>query len=254
MTSGGPELSVPGLSVPGLSGAVAIVTGGASNLGAEITRTLAAAGATVVVADVAEQLADDIPGHLVRTDVTDAAAVDHLVSETVARFGRIDHLVNNAAIWFRRPIQEITPEEWDTVMAVNLRGPFLCSKAVAPIMAGQGGGAIVHIGSQAGFTVTRGQGAHYHVTKAGISHFARVLAFELGPLNIRVNCVASGVLWSREEEPSRDVYGRLLDQTPLGRFASPTDIAESCRFLVSDAARSITGQTLVVNGGSLGYV
>ncbi len=237
-----------------LAGTVAIVTGGASNLGAEITRTFAAAGATVVVADLADELPADVPGHLVRTDVTDAAAVDHLVAETVARFGRIDHLVNNAAIWFRRPIQEITPEEWDKVMAVNLRGPFLCSRAVAPIMEAQGGGAIVHIGSQAGFTVTRGQGAHYHVTKAGISHFARVLAFEFGPLNIRVNCVASGVLWSKPGEPDPEIYGRLLDQTPLGRFATPADIAAACRYLVSDAAKSVTGQTLVVNGGALGYV
>ncbi len=237
-----------------LAGKVAIVTGGASNLGAEITRGFTAAGATVVVADLADTLADDVPGHLVRTDITDAAQVDHLVSETVTRFGRIDHLVNNAAIWFRRPIEEISPEEWDKVMAVNLRGPFLCTKAVAPVMAAQGGGAIINIGSQAGFTVTRGQGLHYHVTKAGISHFARVLAFELGPQNIRVNTVASGVLWSRPGDPDPEVYGRLLDQTPLGRFATPADIAAACRYLASDAAQSVTGQTLVVNGGALGYV
>lgn len=237
-----------------LSGRVAIVTGGASNLGAEIVRSFSGAGATVVVADLVDHLDGEVPGHLIQTDVSDAGDVGRLVSETVERFGRIDHLVNNAAIWFRHPMQEITVEEWDQVLAVNLRAPFLCSQAVAPVMEDNDGGVIVNIGSQAGFGYTRGQGAHYAVSKAGISQLARVLAFELGPMNIRVNCVASGFLWNQPGSPPEEQFGRLLAQTPLGRFATPADLAGACRYLVSDAAAAITGQTLVVNGGALAYL
>jgi 3-oxoacyl-[acyl-carrier protein] reductase len=237
-----------------LSGRVAIVTGGASNLGAEIVRTFEEAGATVVVADLVETLPDGAPGHLVGTDVTDPDQVDRLMAETVERFGSIDCLVNCAAIWFRRPILDITPEEWDQVLAVNLRGPFLTSRAAAPIMGAQGGGAIVNVGSQAGSGYTRGQGAHYAASKAGVSQLSRVLSFELGPLGIRVNCVAPGLIWSQAEEPPAEVYGRLMDQTPLGRFATPADVAGACRYLASDAAAAVTGQTLLVNGGALAYL
>ena len=238
-----------------LSGRVAVVTGGVSNLGAAIVGAFSAAGAEVVIADL-----DDRPrgegavGHVIRTDISSADDVDRLVSETVERFGRIDYLVNNAAVWHRRPVAEITPEEWDRVLGINLRGPFLCSRAVAPVMKDQGGGVIINIGSQAGAFYTRGQGAHYQVSKAAVSHLARVLAFEFGPMNIRVNCVAPGLLRGDSTEPMSPPMVSFLDQTPLGRFATHADVAAACLFFVSDAAAAVTGQTLLVNGGALAYL
>jgi len=236
-----------------MSGRVTIVTGGAAHVGAAIVRRFASGGDTVVVADLVEILPDDVPGELVRTDVTDPDAVAALVRATVERFGRVDTLVNNAGIWFRRTLAEITPDEWDRVLAVNVRGAFLCSQAAAPVMAAQGGGSIVNIGSQAGWTVTRGQGLHYHVSKAALMQMARVLAFELGPSNVRVNCVAAGSVRA-EGEPLTPGFEHLLDQTPLGRFATPEDIARTCWFLASDDAATITGQTLTVNGGAVAYL
>lgn len=244
---------VPAGVAHGVAPGVAIVTGGGANLGGAIVRRLVDAGITVVVADINEP-AEALPGtHYVRTDVADPDSVDALVHDTFERFGRIDHLVNNAAVWFRRPVLEITPDEWDRVLAINLRGPFLTCRAVAPIMAAQGGGTIVNVGSQAGLGYTRGQGAHYQASKAALVQFTRVLSFEFGPTNVRVNCVAPGSM----RDPSIPIEGpaaAFAAQTPLGRFASTEEVAEACHFLLSDRSSAITGQTLLVNGGAIAYL
>ena len=170
-----------------------------------------------------------------------------MFARVVEAHGRIDVLVNNAGIWFRRPFAEISSEEWDRVFGVNLRGVFLCTRAVLEPMRASGGGVIVNIGSQAGRTVTRGQGAHYHASKAAISHLTKVLAFELGPMGIRVNCVAPG---ATPPDPSL-VPPSILAQIPLGRVGVRADPAGVCAFLTSADAAFITGQTLLVNGGAV---
>lgn len=244
-------MSAPDVSSSGSR--VAIVTGGGANLGGAIVRRLVATGATVVVADLTEPTDPVASTHFVRTDVANPDAVDELVGSTVERFGRIDQLVNNAAVWFRRPVADITPDEWDHVLGVNLRGPFLTCRAVGPVMAAQGGGSIVNIGSQAGHGYTRGQGAHYQASKAAVSQLTRVLAFEFGPLGVRVNCVAPGSM----RDPALPLEGpaaTFAGQTPLGRFATQTEVAEAVHFLLSEQATAITGQTLLVNGGAIAYL
>jgi NAD(P)-dependent dehydrogenase (short-subunit alcohol dehydrogenase family) len=226
---------------------VVLVTGGGKGIGAAIAARFASDGASVVVADL-EPPGDADPRIRYETaDVSDADDVKLFVDRVGSEYGRVDVLVNNVGIWFRRPFREITVEEWDRVLAVNLRGLFLCTQAVLPSMEAAGGGAIVNIGSQAGMTVTRGQGAHYHAAKAAISHLTKVLAVEFGPLGIRVNCLAPGPTFP---DPSF-LPQEILNQIPLGRGGVPDDIAGACAFLASPEASYITGQTLLVNGGAV---
>lgn len=226
---------------------VVLVTGGAEGIGAAIAARFASGGARVVVADRKPPVDVDPRIRYETADVAMADDVESLFERVGSEFGRIDVLVNNAGIWFRRPFREITVDEWDRVIAVNLRGVFLCTRAALPWLEAAGGGAIVNIGSQAGMTVTRGQGAHYHASKAAISHLTKVLAVEFGPLGIRVNCVAPGVTLP---DPSM-LPQQVLDQIPLGRGGVPDDLAGACVFLASRDASYITGQTLLVNGGAV---
>jgi NAD(P)-dependent dehydrogenase (short-subunit alcohol dehydrogenase family) len=180
-------------------------------------------------------------------DVSVAEDVESLFARMGSDYGRLDVLVNNAGIWFRRPFKEITVDEWDRVLAVNLRSVFLCTRAALPLLEAAEGGVIVNIGSQAGVTVTRGQGAHYHASKAAISHLTKALAVEFGPIGIRVNCLAPGATFA---DPSF-LPPQILDQIPLGRGGVPGDLAGACAFLASPDAAYITGQTLLVNGGAV---
>lgn len=226
---------------------VVLVTGAARGIGAAIAGRFASDGARVVAVDL-EAPGDANPQIRYETaDVSDADHVESLFDRVRTEYGRIDVLVNNVGIWFRRPFREITVDEWDRVIAVNLRGVFLCTRAVLPLMEAAGGGAIVNIGSQAGVTVTRGQGAHYHASKAAVSHLTKALAVEFGPLGIRVNCLAPGPTFP---DPSF-LPPQILDQIPLGRGGEPDDVAGACAFLASPDASYITGQTLLVNGGAV---
>lgn len=227
----------------------ALVTGGAGGIGRAIAERFAADGYTVVVGDIAEP--EDLPSsiHFVRADVSDEGDVETLVAQAARVGGGIDVLVNNAGIWFRRPFDEIPVDEWDKVIAVNLRGLFLCTRAVLPHMTELGGGSIINIGSQAGQTITRGQGAHYHASKAAMAHLTRVLAFELGPRNIRVNCVAPGM--TPPEGVDMQIPDAVLGQIPLRRPGRPSDTADACAYFASPGAEFVTGQVLVVNGGAV---
>jgi NAD(P)-dependent dehydrogenase (short-subunit alcohol dehydrogenase family) len=226
---------------------VVVVTGGARGIGAAIATRFASENARVVVADVGPPTEADSRIRYETVDVSAERDVESLFVRVADEYGRVDVLVNNAAIWFRRPFKEITVDEWDRVLAVNVRGVFLCTRAAVPLMESVGGGVIVNIGSQAGVTITRGQGAHYHAAKAAVSHLTKALAVEFGPLGIRGNCGAPGVTLP---DPSW-LPPEVISQIPLGRGGAPDDVAGVCSFLASADAAYITGQTLLVNGGAV---
>ncbi len=231
-------------------GRVVVVTGAARGIGAAIASRFAGDGATVLAADLERPSKGDPRIRYLKADVSSPEDVEALFARIVADHDRVDVLVNNAGIWFQRPFAEISIDEWDRVLGVNLRGVFLCTRAVLEPMRAAGGGAIVNIGSQAGLTVTRGQGAHYHASKAAIAHLTKVLAFELGPMGIRVNCVAPS---ATPPDPSV-MPAELLTQIPLGRAGVPEDVTGACAFLASAEASYITGQTLAVNGGAVAFL
>ena len=179
-----------------------------------------------------------------------------VVRDRASRFRRVDILINNTGIWFRRPFLEIADAEWDNVLSVNLKGTFMCSQRAARMMMAKRTGCIINIASHAGLFYSRGQGVHYASSKAAIIQLTRVLAFELGPLGIRINAIAPGGIntgsftsASRDELPASQM---VVSSNPLGSRGEPEDIAQAALFLASQMAKFITGQTLVVNGGTIG--
>lgn len=240
-----------------LTGQVAVVTGAGRGIGAAIAGTFAEAGADIVVADLDNERAQQTAQRLtsfgrralaVSADVGAPLQVSELFNIVRTEFGRLDILVNNAGIWFRKPFLEISDSEWDLVLTTNLKGTFLCTQEAARIMMPQKGGCIINIASHAGLFYSRGQGAHYAASKAGIIQLTRVLAFELGPFEIKINAIAPGGV----NTPASAVQSRDSKDNPLGRKGEPEDIAHAALFLASPMASFMTGQTLVVNGGSLG--
>jgi 3-oxoacyl-[acyl-carrier protein] reductase len=252
------------MAVGRLAEQVVIVTGGALGIGAAYCRALAKEGAAVVIADIADadarSLADELQeagaqALAVATDVASPDATAAMADAVANRFGRIDGLINNAAMFqrpgvSRGPFEEIAVEEWDRVMAVNLRGVFLCSKAVVPHMKRQGRGKIINISSS---TVHMGTSnfAHYVTSKAGVIGFTRVLARELGEHGINVNAVAPGQTLSLDEIPDdrRERYETAAQGRSLKRLETPQDLVGAIVFLCSPDSDFITGQTLVVDGG-----
>ena len=246
-----------------LTGKVAVVTGAGRGIGAAIAGAFAEAKADIIVADLnnrsAQQTADRLTGLgrralAVTADVGVPAQVSQLFNIVRAEFGRLDILVNNAGVWFRKTFLEISDSEWDLVLTTNLKGTFLCTREAARIMMPQKHGCIINIVSHAGLFYSRGQGAHYAASKAGIIQVTRVLAFELAPFQIRINAIAPAGI---NTAASRDVgpearLNRESASNPLGRRGEPEDIAHAALFLASPMASFITGQTLVVNGGSIG--
>jgi 3-oxoacyl-[acyl-carrier protein] reductase len=245
-----------------LTGKVAVVTGAGRGIGAAIAGAFAEAGADIVVADLnsesAQQTAERVRGLgrralAVKADVRDPLDVTRLFDSVQAEFGRLALLVNNAGLWFRKAFLEISASEWDLVITTNLKGTFLCTQQAARIMIPQKNGCIINIASHAGLFYSRGQGAHYAASKAAIIQLTRVLAFELGPFQIRINAIApGGINTPASSNPSETSGGSVSN--PLGRRGEPEDIAHTALFLASPMASFITGQTLVVNGGSIGQV
>jgi NAD(P)-dependent dehydrogenase (short-subunit alcohol dehydrogenase family) len=243
-----------------LDGKVAIVTGGGRGIGARYCRGLAAEGAQVMVADINEAGARDVAAQIdaqsTRADVSDEASVQAMVAATVRAFGRVDILVNNAAIFTeliqpRKAFDAIPIEEWDRVMAVNVRGTWLCSRAVAPLFRQQRSGVIVNISSGTIFNGTEGF-AHYVTSKAAVWGMTRVLARELGEYGVRVNAITPGLTSS---EMVQEVYpAELLEARAQSRVfrreQQPEDLVGTVVFLCSDASAFITGQTLNVDGGA----
>jgi|SRR5579859_1327040 len=243
-----------------LDGKVAIVTGGGRGIGARYCRGLAAEGARVMVADIneagARQVAADVGGASTRVDVADEHSVQAMVSTTQSSLGRIDILINNAAMFTevlqpRKPFDEIPVDEWDRVMAVNVRGTWLCARAVAPVFREQRSGVIINISSGTIFSGTEGF-AHYVTSKAAVWGLARVLARELGPYGVRVNAITPGLTSSemvQEVYPAEALTARA-EARVFRREQLPEDLVGTVVFLCSDASAFITGQTLNVDGGA----
>ena len=250
-----------------LAGRAAIVTGGAKGIGRHYSQALAAAGARVMIADIADgsALADEIAAaHGANSvasalaDVSDEHSVKALVAATMERFGRIDVLVNNAALY--APLQEskltdIDAAVWDKVMAVNLRGPFLMVKHVAPVMQAQGYGKIINIGSGTAFRGIPWM-LHYVTSKGGIMAMTRALARELGEHGIRVNTLAPGFTLSNSvmtENPGHVATARerAVQSRSLKRDEQPEDLLGALVFLASADSDFVTGQTIMVDGGNV---
>jgi NAD(P)-dependent dehydrogenase (short-subunit alcohol dehydrogenase family) len=245
-----------------LDGRCAVVTGGGTGIGEAVARLLATQGADVVVAsrkvENLERVASEVGAETgrtvlpVRCDVRDEASCTELVERAAEAMGRIDILVNNAGGSYMFPFLETPVDRYDNNMALNLRGPYVLIQAVAPHMIRQGGGAIVNISSAAGVDGVRG-GAVYSASKAGLQMLTRVVASELGPYNIRCNCIAVGAVASEGALRSWARFGMTPEsvgaRAPLRRAGRPEDIANGVLYFVSDLSSWVSGETLGINGG-----
>ena len=240
---------------------VAIVTGAGRGVGKAIAIALAREGANVIVNDIDIQTAEEVVKEIkslgwkalaIRVDVSDSKEVNQMVQLALKKFKRVDILVNNAAIIKRGSIEDLTEEDWNRVIDVNLKGAFNCMKAVAGIMKKQRYGKIVNISSIAGKIGDLASAPCYGASKAGMICLAKSLARELAAYNINVNVVAPhAIKTDMSKEWSEEKRKNIVANIPLGRMGEPEDIAEAVAFLVSDKAKFITGEVLDVNGGYL---
>ena len=243
-----------------LSGRVAIVTGGARHIGAAYARKLAEEGAAIVIADILDgkPVADEIRAAggkalALKIDVSDEADSGRMALETVKAFGRIDILVNNAAIFIniqRHPFYEITAGEWDRVSAVNIKGPFLCAKAVFPKMKEQKNGKIINISSSTAYWGTPNF-LHYVTSKAALIGMTRSLAREVGEFGICVNAIAPGLVEHEGQNAPKALTELQLKERSIKRLQTPDDLMGTLVFLCSSDSDFMTGQTIVVDGGSI---
>jgi len=239
-----------------LDNKIAIVTGAGQGIGAGIATKLAAEGATVVVTDINEETAKATAAALgngaigIRTDVTDRESVDAMVDQVIGEFGRVDVLVNNAGWDKGEPFVESEPETWDRIIQINLYGVLNTSKKVLPLLAAQGSGSVINLGSDAGRVGSSGE-AVYSAAKGGVIAFTKATAREMARAQVRVNCVCPGptdtaLFASMGGEKLREALRKAI---PLRRLGQPDDLANAVAFLASDEASFITGQTVSVSGG-----
>lgn len=242
-----------------LAGRVALVTGGARNIGRAIALDLAAGGAKVVVAARSDQAgldetvaaigANGGEALAVIADITDEDAVAAMIEAAITRFGRLDILVNNAAVRGETKLSEITLAEWRRVVAPTLEGPFLCARAALPHLVASGSGAIVNIGGLTGYTGARNR-VHVVSAKSGLDGMTKALAHELAEHAITVNLVSPGLIDTvrGKHNPTNPDHHRR-HETLLGRRGRPEEVAAMVRHLAGPNGRFITGQTIHVNGG-----
>lgn len=244
-----------------LTDRIAIVTGAGRGIGKSIALTLAREGAKVIVNDIDIRLAEEVTNEIKKmgrkslafqADVSNSKEVSQMVELILNELGRIDILVNNAAIIKRGTIDDLSEEDWDRVIDINLKGTFNCIKAVVGAMKKQRYGKIVNISSVVGKVGDLASAPCYGASKAGMACLGKSLARELAPYNINVNVVAPHAIetdmsreWSEEKRKS------IITNIPLGRMGEPEDVAEAVLFLVSDKSKFITGEVLDVNGGYL---
>lgn len=243
-----------------LTGRTAIVTGSGHGIGKEYAAALAKEGAKVVVCDIDGLAASKTGDELARTgakvaalevDVSKEESVQKMARTAFESFGGVDILVNNAALFAtlpRKPFNEISVDEWDTVINVNLKGSFLCSKAVFPYMKEKRYGKIVNISSNTAIGGGRGR-CHYVSSKAGVIGLTRALARELGEYNITVNAVAPGITVSERYHPDEKTLAARNAEKSIKRNESPADLIGTVIFLCSRESDFITGQTILVDGG-----
>ena len=240
-----------------LQGKVAIITGAARGIGRETALLFAAEGAKVVICDLldeGEEVAEEIRSRggeaiFYKLDVTDRDAVKRMVDAVVERYGRIDILVNNAGITRDAQFLKMTEEDWDKVIAVNLKGVFNVTQAVAPVMVAQGKGKIVNAASVVALYGNFGQ-TDYVASKAGVIGMTKVWARELGRKGINVNAVAPGFIQTEmTAKVPEKVLQMVRERTPLGRLGTPRDVAYAYLFLASEESDYVNGAVLSVDGG-----
>ena len=243
-----------------LAGKVAIVTGGARHIGAVYCRKLATEGAAVIIADVldGDKVVQEITAAggramALKVDVSKEEDTIQMAAETVKTFDRIDILINNAAIFIniqRQPFYEITAEEWDRVSAVNIKGPFLCAKAVFPQMKKQRSGKIINISSSTAFTGTP-LFLHYVASKAALIGMTRSLAREVGEFGICVNAIAPGLVQHEGQTAPKGFTEFQLKARSIKRLQTPEDLLGVLVYLASPDSDFVTGQTILVDGGGI---
>jgi NAD(P)-dependent dehydrogenase (short-subunit alcohol dehydrogenase family) len=237
---------------------VALVTGAARGIGLATAKRFLAEGWRVALLDIEGELlhgavaALDNPDNTLALpcDVSDADAVAEAMAKMIGRFGRLDALVNNAGVAVFAPLLETSDADWNRVLAVNLTGPFICTKAAAPLMREHGGGAIVNITSISAVRASTLRSA-YGTSKAGLAHLTKQLAVELASLGIRVNAVAPGPVETAMAKAvhTPEIRADYHDAIPLNRYGLEEELAEAIFFLCSERASYITGQVLAVDGG-----
>ncbi len=243
-----------------LEGRVAIVTGAGSGIGEATALTFAKEGARVAVADVVDRAGNDTVEQIratggnaifVHTDVTSASDVQGMVRATTDNFGRLDVLFNNAGIAMRFAVADLPEDDWDRCIDINLKGVYLGSKYAIPAMIANGGGSIINTASIYGIVGGLNRAA-YVASKGGIVNLTRGMALDYANRNIRVNCICPGftdtpIIKSIVEDPTK--YIALVDQHPMGRLATPLDIAYGALYLASDESAFVTGIALPIDGG-----
>jgi 3-oxoacyl-[acyl-carrier protein] reductase len=244
-----------------LADKTAVVTGGARGIGRAIAEAFAQEGADVAIADLApEQSAGEVLEAIrahgrralyVQTDVSQEAPVRAMVDRVLSEFGRVDILVNDAGIFSQVLLHEMTAEQWDKVIAVNLRSVFLCTRYLLPQMLERGSGKIINIGSQLG-QVGGHEMVHYSASKGGVIAFTKALAREVSTRGVNVNAIAPGpILTDMMKEETEEWKQKKLSELPIGRFGQAHEVAPTAVFLASDDASYYVGQTLGPNGGDV---
>ena len=243
-----------------LEGKVALITGGARGIGKELALRFAKEGSDIAICDVnmelLEQTAEEIRGMdkdvlVFKADVTSSTEVQNMLDKILDKFKKLDILINNAGITRDSLILRMPEEDWDRVIAVNLKGSFVCTKAAAKVMLKQRFGKIVNLASIIGIMGNIGQ-ANYSASKAGIIGLTKSVAKELAPRGVCVNAIAPGFIKTEmTAKLPEDIQKKMLSVIPLGRFGEPKDVADLALFLSSESSSYITGQVIQIDGGML---